>query len=466
MNTAKFNELDKYFKENNFEKLESDECGERFLKLRTLSRGTELRDFCALHNINHADIKEDLFCYLFKKLDITIVQVNEFIKSQYQRERAVRYANEVYLIDQLCRLHFFDWGGSFGNSLEKNIVDNYVKKIQSYQKINDEVEGSLLSSLRGYTLNSWYNHWTSIIIEDIFKDHDKVLPTVGLVKKIDFFINDTPFDLKVTYFPQELMNVKLKALGYARERQDLLSKCLELGLQVGADAKINFLKENLIECQKIITSFIRDNRTDVIALKQKCTMLSIVFDKEERNESKLKKQLLDGLRNFRDEIKTYVSSVRYQTELTRIKNKCEELNIVVPNDMSDKALEQHLYNKLSEENSDLSNKFIIEYRELRKQIINEAEQNPAELKKWLYENQGEARFDASNRFFLILTDENDIYDSWKLKRSIHFLREKINNHLNKMSDEADDLKLQFFWKKDNKMYNCKSDILFIKKGRE
>ncbi|NJN78261.1 MAG: hypothetical protein HC803_07965 [Saprospiraceae bacterium] len=103
------------------------------------------------------------------------------------------------------RLQHFDWGGSFGNSLEKNIVNNYVKKIQSYQVINDEIEGSLLNSLRGYTLNSWYNHWTSIIIEDLFKDHETVLPTVGLVKKIDFFINDIPFDLKVTYFPEQLL---------------------------------------------------------------------------------------------------------------------------------------------------------------------------------------------------------------------------------------------------------------------
>jgi len=30
--------------------------------------------------------------------------------------------------------------------------------------------------------------------------------------------------------------------------------------------------------------------------------------------------------------------------------------------------------------------------------------NPAELIKWLYEEQGERRFDAANRFFLILVD--------------------------------------------------------------
>lgn len=465
MNNAKFNELDKYFRENKFEKLEGDEHGARFLKLRSISRSAELKEFCDLNHINHSSIKEDLFCYLFKKQDVSIGQVDTFIKTKYQTERSERQENETYLIDQLCRLPYFDWGGSFGNSLEKNIVDNYVKKIKSYQQINDEVEGSLLNSLRGYTLNSWYNHWTSIIIEDIFKDHAKVLPTVGLVKKIDFFLNNTPFDLKVTYFPQELMTEKLKFLGYEKERQNLFSKCLDLDIEVAEDSDSNILKSSLGDYQQDITDFIRQNRDNLEALKQKCIVLSIAFDGQEE-EKKLKKQLLAALRDYRDEIKTYISSVRYQTELTRIKNKCEELKIIVPADMSDKALEQHLYNKLSEENSDSAKEFVAEFKELRKQIINAAERNPAELKKWLYENQGEARFDASNRFFLILTDENDIYDSWKLKRSINFLRDKINTHLNDISDNSADLELEFFWKIENKSYKCKSDILFVKKGAE
>ncbi|MBY0541129.1 MAG: hypothetical protein K2P52_06935, partial [Campylobacterales bacterium] len=380
-------------------------------------------------------------------------------------ERVERRRNEAYLIDQLSRLPTFDWGGSFGNSLEKNIVNNYVKKIKSYQQINEEVEGSLLISLRGYTLNSWYNHWTSIIIEDIFKDHERVLPTVGLVSKIDFFINDTPFDLKVTYFPQELMNEKLRIFGYERERQCLLSKFSELEIQVDENMETYFLKSVFADYQQNITDFIRESGTDLEALKQKCTDLSITFN-HEQEERHLKKQLLAGLRCFRDDIKAYVASNKYTSELTRIKNKCEELNIVVPEDMSDKALEQHLYNKLSEHNSNSANEFVREFKKLRRQIINEAEQNPDELKKWLYENQGEARFDASNRFFLILTDENDIYDSWKLKGSIDFLKERINSHLNQISNNSEDLKIEFYWKKDNQTYKCKSDILFIKRGAD
>jgi len=460
MTDAKFNQLSSYFKENKFDSLASDEYGERFLKLRSISRNAELKAFCDLNSIDYSNVDENLFPFLFRNHDVAIPKINEFIKNRYQTERATRKSNETFLIDQLCRLPYFDWGGSFGNSLEKNIVNNYVKKIQSYKKINDQIEGSLLASLRGYTLNSWYNHWTAIIIEDIFKDHDKVLPTIGLVKKIDFFINNTPFDLKVTYFPQELMNEKLKILGYAKEKKCLIKKCVALGIQINGSPEVNALRSFLKDYQQKITDFIRQNRTSIDALKRMNAELKIDFDINQE-ERILKRNLLAGLRKYRDEVKSFVSLVKYQSELTRIKNKCRELDISVPDDLSDKALEHHLFNRLSEENSDSAKEFINEFKETRRQIIDEARQNPNELKKWLYENQGEARFDASNRFFLILTDENDIYESWKLKRNVNLLRERINAHLDAISEESDDLEMEFFWRKDNKTYNCKSDILFI-----
>ena len=58
---------------------------------------------------------------------------------------------------------------------------------------------------------SWYNNWTSYLIESIFKHHTKVISAVGEIKSVDFFINDIPVDLKVTYFPNQYMNDKLKA---------------------------------------------------------------------------------------------------------------------------------------------------------------------------------------------------------------------------------------------------------------
>lgn len=366
MTNLNFTQLDNFFRNDNFPGIENDARGTRYLKLRSMSRRESLEQFCEKHTIDISEVAaREYFAHIFNLATVTDAQINEFINEKYLEERRVRLEREDYLVDQLSRLHNFDWGGSFGNSLEKNIVDNYVKKIQSFDGINEEIEGSLLSSLRGYTLNSWYNHWTSILIEDLFKDHRNVLPTVGLVKKIDFFIQGIPFDLKVTYFPEQLLADKLRERGYG-------------------------------------------------------------------------------------------------SELTKLKQICRRLNILIPDDLKDRALKLHLYNKVAEDRRDEAREFITALKEHKKAIISEAEENPTELKIWFYENQGEARFDASNRFFLVLTDESDITSSWKLKRNINFLREKINAHLDDITLDLERLNTRFYWAKTQQHYNCKSDILFIK----
>ena len=366
MTNLNYADLDNCFRNNDFPSIENDNRGIRFLKLRSMSRKATMEEFSEIHNIDISHLtSRGYFPYIFELENITDQQINNFINLKYQEERRERIGNQDYLVDQMNRLQHFDWGGSFGNSLEKNIVNNYVKKIQSYDLINDEIEGTLLSSLRGYTLNSWYNHWTSILIEDLFKDHQTVLPTVGLVKKIDFFINDIPFDLKVTYFPEQLLADKLRDNGYGNE-------------------------------------------------------------------------------------------------LTMLKRICRQLDIFIPTDMKPKELKLHLYNIVAEDQRREANNFITTLKEHKRAIIAEAEENPSELKKWFYENQGEARFDASNRFFLVLTDETDMINSWKLKRNIVFLREKINTHLDNLMMDMESLETEFYWHEDQQTYNCKSDILFIK----
>ena len=165
MTNLSFKQLDNLFRNDDFPAIENDVRGVRFLKLRSMSRREVMEEFCVQNSIEINGIKaKDYFEKVFEG-DVTDIKINEYINIKYQQDRSVRIVNQDYLIDQLNRMRHFDWGGSFGNSLEKNIVNNYVKKIQSFDKINEEIEGSLLSSMRGYTLNSWYNHWTSIILK-------------------------------------------------------------------------------------------------------------------------------------------------------------------------------------------------------------------------------------------------------------------------------------------------------------
>ena len=256
----------------------------------------------------------------------------------------------------------FDWGGLHQNSLEKTIIDNYVKKITRYAELCERIDNELQRSLRGYVLCSWYNHWTSIIIEDIFRDHPAVLPAVGLVKKIDFFIRNVPFDLKVTYLPE---------------------------------------------------GFVSDSR-------------------KSQNE---------------------------RPEITLLKRLARKYRIPIDNQLPANRLLEDLWQKISDHPNRECNNLIREIKQFRDGLITEIQRNPEHLIKWLYEQQGVRRFDASNRLFLVLVDMRNYFESWKLKRAKPLLEAKIREHLNGIGDEPG-REIEFRWEDVND-YLVTADLVLV-----
>ena len=242
---------------------------------------------------------------------------------------------------------------------------SYEKKITNYDNLIEKVENEILHSLKGFVLCSWYNNWTSIIIEDIFKDHERVLPTVVLIKQVDFFIDDIPFDLKVTYFPKDFMK-------YERRKRKLT---------------INELSE----------------------LKKTAKRFNLPFD-QNRPDDEL---LIDLITAFAESSQQDVKD------------------------------------------------FYDNFVKIRRDIINDTLKQPRELLRWLYENQGSQRFDASNRLFLVLVDTNSLEDSWKLKRDYTLLKNKIDEYLNTRSFNKDELLLN--WSFNNNQYQSYADVLFVLK---
>lgn len=99
-----------------------------------------------------------------------------------------------------------------------------------------------------------------------------------------------------------------------------------------------------------------------------------------------------------------------------------------------------------------------EFDRAKRQIIEEAQNNPIELMKWLYENQGEMRFGAENRIYLPLTDMSDLTQSWKMKRAFSLIEPKVYRYIEDFSSKS--LKtIEFVFK--GKAYTALSDILFI-----
>jgi hypothetical protein len=327
-----FDQAQKLFKADEIATLAKSTDGLRFLKLRSVSRREYLE---TLLGIGKRSGKPTPVKQLFRTAydaQISLSVIDKLIRTVYEEERKKRKDKEDELVSELYQLQVFNWGGLHQNSLEKTIVDNYVKKIRAFDVLCRKIDNELHNSLRGYVLCSWYNHWTSIVIEDVFRDHSVVLPALGQVKKIDFFIHDTPFDLKVTYLPEGFIVTQRQASGL---------------------------------------------RPELTLLKQMARRKKIHFDPSLPNN-----QLLEDL-----------------------------------------------WMKVRDHPSSEASTLIDELAAFRLDVLSVNQQDPAALLKWLYENQGVRRFDASNRLFLVLVDRSNFFESWKLKRARPLLVKQIASYL-------------------------------------
>ena len=351
------------FKSDHVRELSLSDEGMKFLKLRSLSRKYQMEYLIEKAGLDFGNTKSREWLKQLYESDLTEQIIEDAIRELYELAREERRAAEDGLVNELYKIQSFEWGGLHQNSLEKTIVDNYVKKIRSYDSLSIAIENDLHNSMRAYVLASWYNHWTSIIIEDIFKDHRNVVPAIGLIKKIDFFVKNKPFDLKVTYLPE----------GYIKAQRK------EFGLR---------------------------------------------------------------------------------PELTLMKKMARDLGVSHDKNTSDSFLIPDLWRKLDDHPNDNAKELVEELKERRENILNECIQNPTNLVRWLYENQGIRRFDASNRLFLVLIDKNNLFESWKLKRAKPLIATVVNQYL----DSADDnlgFELDFLW--EGNSYKTESDAIFVLK---
>lgn len=189
------------------------------------------------------------------------------------------------------------------------------------------------------------------------------MPAIGLIRKVDFFIDQISFDLKVTYFPDGFIAVKRK----------------EKGLK---------------------------------------------------------------------------------SELTELKKIAKEHNINVDTSQKDKFLLSELLTRFSESHLTPIKEATADFHKTRWKIVQETMKDKKGLIRWLYEEQGERRFDSANRLFLILIDKDNLEESWKLKKNIDFLKESVGSYLDHFKI-SDDFKVVFDWKDER--YTSVSDILFVVK---
>lgn len=215
------------------EQFSQDNEGLLWLKTKSIIRKDILAEFLSTNSIELKSTRLDsqfaeLFACLATEPNKSSKMIDSFIEDKNKQQLAA--LDEKQLVSELYKLKSFDWGGDYQNSLDKYLVSRYVKAIQSYDSLISKFDKEIRTAVQGYVLNSWYNHWSSILIEHIFKSHKSVLPTVGQIKHVDFFISNVPFDLKVTYLPAEYVKAKRKTLGLPMELTYLKQQARSLGI--------------------------------------------------------------------------------------------------------------------------------------------------------------------------------------------------------------------------------------------
>jgi hypothetical protein len=249
-----FNYWDKLHKDEELEEFSNDNIGLLWLKTKSISRKELICEFIKINNITLSETAlAKQFVELFGILSSDVYNSNQilddFIKSENCKQ--VEALNTTHLVSELYKLKNFDWGGDYQNSLDKYLVSRYVKiQNPSYENLLSKFETEISVAVQGYVLNSWYNHWSSILIEHIFKSHTEVLPTVGQIKSVDFFINDVPFDLKVTYLPAEYIKNKRKEKGLPVELTFLKKKATEAKIVFDKTAKPGDIFYEIVEKMK------------------------------------------------------------------------------------------------------------------------------------------------------------------------------------------------------------------------
>lgn len=267
--------------------------------------------------------------------------------------------DEEKLKSGLRQINSYEWGGDQENSLDQYLVRRYIKEISDFDELCSKAD-LIAANAWKFVQTSWYNNWTSYLIESIFKKHSRVLSAVGEIKSVDFFIENFPIDLKVTYFPSAYMQGKLKEV---------------LG----------------------------------------------------------------------------------NTELTWLKRQAKAIGIVPDKNLSD----SEQYNFLKEEIENQGHAEVVsQLTAIKKQIVDDARNNPENLMKWLYENQSPRLFGAENRLFVVLVDSTNINNSWKMKRAFSLIEPKVNAYLDSFTTKSLK-KIDFVFSK--KTYESLADIIFVVK---
>jgi len=164
---------------------------------------SQLREFASEYrNIDNSGTGADIIKQLINTA-ISESAVNRFIKDKFLeciQERQNLISDED-LKEELKNVKDFSWGVVQGQ-LDQKIQSEYVRKYVKYNELIHNIKLQLHSDVTNYVICSWFNHWSTVLIEEHISNHINVIPTLKNIKGVDIFFKGQPFDLKITYLPR------------------------------------------------------------------------------------------------------------------------------------------------------------------------------------------------------------------------------------------------------------------------
>lgn len=247
-----FEKWDKEFRAQNLYAFNNNENALLYLKVRAVCRGKQIKQFIDKNKIKLVSAKiSDQFAELFSNLEYepkAMDMLDAYLRDRNNEWYRAMGVDETKLKSDLHKINNYEWGGDQENSLDQYFVRRYIKVISDFDVLKSKAN-TIANNAWNFVQTSWYNNWTSYLIESIFKKHSRILSAVGEIKSVDFFIDNNPIDLKVTYFPSAYMQCKLKNVLKNSELTWLKHQAKQYGITTDknlTDAEqFNYLREEL-----------------------------------------------------------------------------------------------------------------------------------------------------------------------------------------------------------------------------
>ncbi|HRH27122.1 MAG TPA: hypothetical protein PLZ99_03140 [Parcubacteria group bacterium] len=179
-----------------------------FIKLKSLKK-EHLKNFCSEYNIRFFSNISDTISEILNEFDnnkISTKNINSYIRKLYKTIRDDNFrttgATHEEIVNELNKIDEHIWGMVQGD-VDSHIQSNYVRKFYKYNEVVNAIRKGLYLSIESYALSSWYNHWSTVFLEDLINENENVVPIIKKVKGVDIIWNEQPVDIKVTNLPKE-----------------------------------------------------------------------------------------------------------------------------------------------------------------------------------------------------------------------------------------------------------------------